>query len=185
MKKRIISLGILAAMFCLFAFSSNVFSQDKESKSTIEVKQVDALKALVVKFDVPSKDIGPSMGKAYEKLFGFVMSNNVMPAGPPFAIYYSYDPNGNTVFEAGVPVNDTADGNDEIVYREFPAMKAVSTLYKGAYEAMEPVYGELSKYIAINGLEMAGPTWEIYLTDPSQVTDPNDNQTIIYFPVKE
>ncbi|MBN2764007.1 MAG: GyrI-like domain-containing protein [Bacteroidales bacterium] len=185
MKKAFVLNLILAGMFFLYAGSVSVFSQDTGSKSVIEVIQVDAQKAVVLKSEVPSNAVGPAMGKAYEALYGYVMSNNITPAGPPFAVYYSYDPNGNTVFEAGVPVNGPVDGNDEIVYKEFPAMKVVSTQYKGAYEAMENVYSELTKYMTDNRLESTGTSWEVYMTDPSQVTDPNDNETLIYFPVKE
>jgi len=185
MKNNFISTVILAGLFFLFIHPVSVFTQDKECKSIIEVKQVEAQKAIVIKYDVPNKDIGPAMGKAFEKLYGFLMSNNIVPAGPPFSVYYSFDPNGNTVFEVGVPVSGPFNGNEELVYKEFPAVKAVSTLYKGPYENMQPVYSELSNYIASNGFEATGTSWEVYLTDPSQETDPKDYQTIIYFPVKE
>jgi len=185
MKKSIITVTVLAGMFMLFSNPFGVSAQEQECKSAIEVKNVDAQKAIVIKYDVPSKEVGPSMGKAFEKLYTYIMSNSIAPAGPPFSVYYSFDPNGNTVFEVGVPVSGAVEGNEELVYKEFPAVKAVSTLYKGAYEDMQPAYGELSNYIASNGLEATGTSWEVYLTDPSQVTDPKDYQTLIYFPVKE
>ena len=111
-------------------------------------------------------------------------TNSMAPAGPPFLVYYSYNPAGNTVFEAGVPVSSTVTGNEEIIYKEFPAMKVVTTLYKGPYDAMEPIYGELNKYMSANGIETDGTSWEVYLTDPSQLKDQKDNQTIVYFPIK-
>jgi effector-binding domain-containing protein len=184
MKNNFISTVILTGVFFLFIHPVSVFSQDKECKSVIELKQVEAQKTIVIKYDVPTSNIGPSMGTAYERLYGFLMSNNIAPAGPPFSVYYSFDPNGNTVFEAGVPVNGPVNGNDEIVYKEFPAMKVVTTLYKGAYDTMEPVYSELNNYITTNGLESTGTSWEVYLTDPGQGIDPKDNQTLIYFPLK-
>ena len=63
-------------------------------------------------------------------------------------------------------------------------MKAVSTLYTGSYENMEPVYNDIMKYIEENELESTGNSWEIYLTDPSKVASPDDNKTLIYFPIK-
>jgi effector-binding domain-containing protein len=163
------------------------FSQETQSKCSapsIEVKQVDAQTAIVIKYDVPSANVGPSMGEAYGKLFGFLGSKNMAPAGSPFSVYYSYDPKGNTIFEAGVPVNDSITGTEEILCKKFPAMKVVSTLYKGAYEKMEPVYQQIQDYMKENKLESTGTSWEIYLTDPSQISSPDDNETLIYFPVK-
>jgi effector-binding domain-containing protein len=63
-------------------------------------------------------------------------------------------------------------------------MKVVSILYRGPYESLETAYGKLNSYIIANGLEAEKISWEIYLTDPSQVTDPKENQTLIYFPLK-
>lgn len=176
---------ILAGMIFSIAKPVSVSAQEKEGKAPIEVKQVEALKAIVIKYDIPNKDISTAMGEAFGKLYNYIMSHNVVPAGSPFSVYYSFDPQGNTVFEVGVPVSSSVTGNEELVYKEFPAVKAVSALYKGPYDKMQPVYGELSDYIAKNGLEATGISWEVYLTDPSQITDPKDYQTLIYFPVKE
>jgi effector-binding domain-containing protein len=166
---------------------SGVFSQDKECNSAapvFEVKQIEAQKAVVIKAEVPMASIGQAMGEAYRNLFTYLGSLQIPPAGAPFSVYYSFDPNGNTVFEAGVPVSNEIKGDGNILYKEYPAMKVVSTLYKGAYEAMEPIYGNMGSYIAENGLEATGTSWEVYLTDPMQVASPADNQTLIYFPVK-
>ncbi|MBN1416056.1 MAG: GyrI-like domain-containing protein [Bacteroidales bacterium] len=182
MKKYFLSVTVLAALFIVLSGSGSVFAQ--ENKTVYEVKQVEALKTVVTKSDIPVNAIGPAMGKAFEKLFGFLASNNLSLAGPPFAVYYSYDPNGNVVFETGVPVNEPVEGNDEIMYKEFPAMKVVSALYTGPYDAMEPFYTEMQNHIVANKMETTGISWEVYLTDPSQVTDPKDNQTMVYFPLK-
>jgi effector-binding domain-containing protein len=50
------------------------------------------------------------------------------------------NPQGNTVFEVGVQVSSAIQGNDEVKYKEFPAMKVVSTLYVGSYENVAPAY---------------------------------------------
>ena len=187
MKKQLVPVVLFGNLFLMIFNPFSLIAQDKEctaSDPVIEVKQVEAQKTIVVRFDVPTKEIGPAMGEAYGKLFGFLGANGGVPAGPPFAVYYSYNPAGNTVFEAGVPVSSTVTGNEEIIYKEFPAMKVVTTLYKGPFDAMEPIYGELNKYMSANGIETDGTSWEVYLTDPSQLKDQKDNQTIVYFPIK-
>jgi len=187
MKKHFIQAIFFFGLFFMVLYPFSLLAQEKDCTATdpaIEVKQVDAQKAFVVRFDVPSNEIGSAMGTAYGKLYGFLGANSIAPAGPPFAVYFSFDPAGNTVFEAGVPVSNTISGNEEILYKEFPAMKAVTTQFKGPYDAMEPVYGNLNSYITANKLETDGTSWEVYLTDPSQLSDPKENQTLIYFPLK-
>jgi len=173
--------------------SDEVTTQDEATTSAavstckqtdIEVKEIDAQKALVIKADVPTSAIGEKMGELYGKLFAYIGEKGIQPAGPVFAIYYSYEPEGNVVFKAGVPVASEVEGTGDIIYKEFPAMKAVTTLYTGSYKDIGPVYTEIQKYMEKNELESTGNSWEVYLTNPSEVADPNDNKTLIYFPVK-
>jgi len=170
--------GIFMLQFCL----AGLFAQ--ECKTFFEVKQIDAQKSMIIKYDVPTGEIGATFGQAFGKLFGFLGGNNITPAGPPFAVYYSFDPNGNTVFEVGVPISDSIAGNSEISYKMYPVMKVVSGTYVGPFEAMEPFYTEMQSYLKDNGLVATGASWEVYLTDPMMVKDPKDNQAIVYMPVK-
>jgi effector-binding domain-containing protein len=150
---------------------------------TIEVKNVNAQKALVLTAETKSSEIGQSMGEAYGKLFGFLGQQQIEPAGPPFAVYHAYDPQGNTKYEAGVPVTENFQAPEGMLIKEYPAMKVVTTHFTGPYEKMEPVYVALEKYIKDNKLSETGGPWEVYLTDPME-TAPDKNQTVVYFPVK-
>jgi effector-binding domain-containing protein len=124
------------------------------------------------------------MGELYQQLFSYMGSAQIQPAGPPFAVYYSYEPEGNTVFETGIPVQGKSEGKGEIIYKEYPGMKVVSTLFIGAYEDMGHIYQALENYLKENKLESTGSSWEVYLTDPGEVESPDENKTLIYFPIK-
>jgi effector-binding domain-containing protein len=184
MKTKLIALLVVCL---LFTNSLLVIAQDTLKKcdhTEFLVKEIDAQKAIVMKADVPMAAIGQKMGEIYGALYAHMQSKGIAPAGAPFAVYYSFDPNGNTVFEAGIPIAEPVEGNESIIYKEFPVMKVVSTLYTGAYEKMMPVYEGLQKYMQENKLESSGASWEVYLTDPSVVKDPGENKTLIYFPIK-
>ena len=179
-----ISVLVLAVQFVL-GMSLPMFAQqsvDSES-SKFEIKEVEAVKALVIKSDVTMQEIGSAMGSNYGKLFEYLQNNNIQPAGPPFSVYLSWEEGGNVVFESGIPVSEVKEGNDEIMYKEFPGMKVLSTLYKGSYDKMEPIYHEMMDYMKTNNMEGTNSSWEIYLTDPQTIA-PEDNQTLIYFPLK-
>ena len=179
--------GVYLLLCLTFTMSLHTYSQESDkscSKPKIEVKEVKSGKSLVIKTTVPTSEIGPKMGEMYGKLFDFLGDNNIGPTGPPFTVYYKFEPEGNTTFETGIPVAEEVEGNGEILFKKFPEMKVISTMYTGAYENMMPVYEALTKYLEENNLESDGTSWEIYLTDPNEIEDPNENQTLIYFPVK-
>lgn len=168
------------ALFVMLSVSFQTFAQ----APNIEVKDIAAQKALTIKVSVPSNTIGQKMGELYGKLFGHLGESGLQPAGAPFAVYYSYDPNGNTEFEVGVPVSSTVQGSTEMIYKEYPAMKVISSLFVGPYDKMAPVYEALKKYATDNKLETQPATWEVYLTDPGSEPDPSKYKTIVYFVVK-
>jgi effector-binding domain-containing protein len=184
MKTKLSTLIIISLIVSSFTVLCAQDTEKKYSHTDILVKEIDAQKALVMKADIPSSAIGEKMGEMYSTLFPYLQTKGIAPAGATFAVYYSYDPNGNTVFEAGVPIAEATEGNENITYKEFPVMKVVSTLYTGAYEDMSPVYIEIQQYMEENKIEWTGTSWEVYLTDPSMVKDKSQNKTIIYFPVK-
>ena len=70
--------------------------------SKFEIKEVEAVKALVIKSDVPMAEIGDAMGAVYGQLFEYIEANDIQPAGPPFTVYLKWDPEGNVVFESGI-----------------------------------------------------------------------------------
>ncbi len=186
MKTKPLIFNVITLML-LTGYIHSVKAQDQANNSNqlnIEVKQIDAQKALVIRADVPTSEVGPKMGEIYGMLFGYIGQNQIDAVGPPFAVYYSFDPQGNTVFEAGVPIDTIAPEYGEIKYKEFEAMKVASTLYTGPYEKMEPVYAAIQKYIKDNKLKEKGTSWEVYLTDPSEAPDPTKYQTLIYYPVE-
>jgi effector-binding domain-containing protein len=173
-------------LLALICFGVQGIAQETKVKSDslkIEVKQVEAQKAIVIKVTVATREIGQKMGEVYGKLFSYSGANNITPAGPPFSVYYEFDPNGNTTFEAGFPVSQVVKSEGDVVYKEYPAMKVVSTLYVGPYEKMMEPYTALDKYIKDNKLETIKTSWEVYLTNPMEVK-PEENKTIIYFPIK-
>lgn len=187
MKTKTLFSTVFLSLLILNALTKNAYSQGntvKADQPVIEIKGIPLQQTIVIKADVHTKDIGSKMGEMYGKLYSFIGQNNIQPSGAPFAVYYSYNPKGNTVFEAGFPITSKINCSDSISYKEFPAMKVVTCLYQGAYENMAPVYTQLQEYITKNKLKSTGVSWEVYLTDPSQIKNPNDNQTIIYFPIE-
>jgi len=183
-KKVACALSVLVLYSLFFAAYAGKGKGNAPAQQKIEVKQIDAQKAVVIKVTVASSEIMNKMGELYGKLFSYLGTNNMQPSGAPFAVYYEYNPQGNVTFEAGMPVSATVKDNDDIKYKEYPAMKVVSTLYFGPYDKAGPTYEMIQKYIKDNKLQQTGATWEVYLTNPQEEQDQSKYKTMIYFPVK-
>jgi effector-binding domain-containing protein len=183
--------AVLSTVFfylLIFNITSNLsYSQETATKADqplIEIKNIPLQQTIVMKAEVLTNVIGRKMGEMYSSLFSYAGQNNIQPTGAPFAVYYTFDPKGNTSFEVGFPVASKVSGCDSVFYKEFPPMKVVSSLYTGSYENMSLIYTQMQDYIHKNNLKIIGASWEVYLTNPQQVSNPNDNQTLIYFPIE-
>lgn len=184
MKTKFSIFTFVIALAVICSTSVTLSAQANAKVPKIERKDVAAQKALTIKVAVPSKAIQQKMGELYGKLYSYLGTHNIQPAGVPFAIYYTYDPKGNTEFEVGIPIASAVTGNEEIKFKELPAMKVLAALYVGPYENSGPVYEALMKYAKDNKLETSPAMWEVYLTDPSKETDPAKYQTLIYYVLK-
>lgn len=179
-----IGFGLIFSVASLNAQTLGTAQQPNAQSPVFEIKSLDAQKAFTMKAEVQTSEISAKMGEMYKKLYSYLGENHIQPVGPPFAVYYSFDPSGKTVFEAGVPVASVQKSPTDIVFKEYPAMKVLKTLYVGEYEKMAPVYEKMEQYLKDQKLESTNMVWEVYLTDPATVKSPADNQTLIYYCIK-
>ena len=57
-------------------------------------------------------------------------------------------------------------------------------IYPGNAYPLGATYDEIERWIAAEGLTIAGPPWEVYVTDPGQTPNVADWRTQILWPVK-
>jgi effector-binding domain-containing protein len=150
-----------------------------------DVKEIELVKrhALVITDSAYTQDIGIKMGRLYEKLMNYMEKRTLQPTGAPFAVYYKWSNDGFNTFACGIPVAEKTWGWKEYAYMEIPEGKAVTVTHWGKYNSMKP-YEALDNYIKNNGLKLAGPPWEEYITDPKTETDTSKWETNIYYPIE-
>jgi effector-binding domain-containing protein len=132
--------------------------------------------------------IGLKLGNIYGgKLPEYIKKNNLKMAGAPMAWYTKYK--APYFFEAGVPVNKA--GTKAIAgvqVREMNAGKAVIAHFFGPFDLLPQGYDAVKEWIKDNKKTTAGPSYEVYLTDPidkdGKPVDPYKIQTDIVFPIK-
>jgi effector-binding domain-containing protein len=136
----------------------------------IEVKQVPAQLALVVRTNVTMASIAEGMGAAFDTLMRHTGTAGAQAAGPPFALFPE-QPEGEFAIAVCLPVAPGAVADDEVTLEELPAVEAATLLYRGPYEAMEPAWQRLMGWVAASGRQPGGPPREIYLSDADQVAE--------------
>ena len=150
----------------------------------VETVELQDQPALCVRFRTSMDKITDDIGRTYGAIFAQLGKAGGIPVGPPLALYYDMNMNRDDFeMETCVPVVSKVPGAGEVVFRVLPGGKFLSTMHRGPYDTMEPTYEALFAHMKENGLELTGPTREVYLTDPSQLERPEDNLTQILFPL--
>ena len=128
------------------------------------------------------------LGQLYGEIFGYLGSQGItIPAGPTIFICYDEEFKEHDVdVEAGVPISKAIPGAGRVSVYELPGMaEAACTIYKGPYENIGEAYSAIISWVESNGYQITGPDRELYLTSPTDTTDPNQYVTEIQFPVKK
>jgi effector-binding domain-containing protein len=153
-------------------------------ESNVVIIEFPEQPALCMRFRTSMDRIGDDVGNAYGTIFTYLGKVGAEPAGPPLALYYDMEMKPDDIdMEVCVPVAAEMPGEGEVAGRMLEGGKFASIMYKGPYDQIGPAYDALFAYLTENALSMAGPSRELYLTDPAQVESPADNITQVVFPI--
>jgi effector-binding domain-containing protein len=132
--------------------------------------------------------IGQKLANIYGVMLAtYINKNNLKTTGFPMAWYTKAK--APYFFEAGIPVNKTgAKAVAGVQTREIGAGKAVIAHFFGPFELLPQGYDAIKDWIKDNKKTVAGPSYEIYITDPidknGKPVDPYKVQTDIIFPIR-
>ncbi len=123
---------------------------------------------------------------AFGRLFGWIAAHGLRPGGMPSGVYLT-DPASpdEPRWELRAPLSgDHPDAPPDAAgcgIKHLPQQLVASTMYRGPYERVAPVYGRLVAWLAAQGYAVAGPPEEVYFSEPG--TPPEETLTEIRFPV--
>jgi effector-binding domain-containing protein len=129
---------------------------------------------------VPQDQLGKTIPQSFGALYQRIESAGVVPAGPPFVIYNSMGSPWD--LDVCAPVAAAMSPSPDFGYREMAASRVVSLLHVGPYDTLAATYEQIQDFIRDQGLEMAGPPREFYLSEPE--TPPERTQTIVEWPIR-
>ncbi len=153
--------------------------------TTVSERTLEAQAILFVRRELAHRDeIAAAIGASLGAVFQHCQAAGLQFAGPPFARYAAFGPEGITV-ESGMPLTAPADGAGEIEAGFLQAGRAAFCLHEGDYAELEHSYKAIERWVEANGEQFSGPCWESYLTDPAEHEDPADWRTEIYWPIAD
>jgi effector-binding domain-containing protein len=129
--------------------------------------------------------------KLLQMVYEFASSNGAEFSGPPMFVCHEIrvedvmkaDEEGTADIEIAFPITKEINGTDEIKCYDLPGGKMAKIIHKGPYEKCTPTYERLYLWIDKNKKIISGPIREVYLNDPSKVSE-DEILTEIYAPIK-
>jgi DNA-binding transcriptional MerR regulator len=145
----------------------------------IELKEFKALTVATIRFKGKYSDVGKYMGTIYKEAKG-------KTSGEPFCCYYDEEYQEVADIELCVPVKGLVNGKN-IISKQLPGIKAISTMHVGKYEALNLAYKAILDYAKENNLKCILPSREIYHKGPGMIFKGNPNKYIteIVIPIEQ
>ena len=102
---------------------------------------------------------------------------------PPLSLHHGYTEEMADI-EIGVPVERMVAEEGRITSRILSGGPVAYIMHVGPYEELGIVYPALAAWIQEHGHETNGPSYEMFWTDPSQVSDPAQYRTEVRWPIR-
>lgn len=146
----------------------------------VQLTQVSGMNLLYVRKLIPENAFEEEYVQCFGKLFRKIEDDLLTISAPPMVLFHSeeFTPVGLDT-EFAVPVVECVKGT-----RNFCPGLCLKTVLRGSYERLTSVYTKQREWAEKQGYESSNALFEVYVTDPSQVSEEKELITEIYYPVK-
>lgn len=147
----------------------------------VQLVEVPVMRLLSVRKMVHESEFSQEYGNCFGKLFRQIADDNLTAAAPPMVLFHSgeFTPCGLDT-EFAVPVKEYVTGT-----RDFHPKLCLKTVLHGPYSGLSSVYTRQRDWAEKEGYEASDALYEVYVTDPSQVSEESELITELYYPVKK
>jgi DNA-binding transcriptional MerR regulator len=157
---------------------------DKEMiRFELSIQDVAPRHGLGIRVRAHVDEMGRVIPEAIDEVHAYLEEAGLGFAGAPFCICPFGDDEGYGVITVGWPVAEPHGGRGRIEPVQLPSGRALVFKHTGPYDALGRSYRLMSEVMADGGLQPAGDPVELYETDPKEVENPNDYETVIVWPV--
>jgi AraC family transcriptional regulator len=147
-----------------------------------DVRQVPAQNVVFARRTCKRGEISAAIGEALAAVGAALQKLGAKQAGPPFTRYTDWRETDCDI-ESGIPVATALQpqGSD-VQSGQLGGGQALHTLHIGHYDKLHDAYEAGAQWLTANNRQPSGPPWEVYVTDPGEVANPDDWKTDIFWP---
>ena len=151
--------------------------------ASVNLQTVHPRKLAAVRREVMPGAVGSAWGPALGKVWEFIRSQpGLRTDGHNIFLYrHPVQPGAPTLCYFGVEVTRTFETAGEVYPTETPKGEAAVALHRGPYNRLNEAHDAIGQWMAANGRESAGYSWEIY-GDPTP--DQEDTETTVVYLLK-
>ncbi len=148
----------------------------------IDVKLVQFPKSnvLFIRKKILQSNVEFEYQKCFKNLFRKIIDNSLTVLSKPMVLFHSskFTEDGLDT-EFAIEIKECITGT-----RDFNPQLCLKTVHRGAYSKLPDIYSKQLKFADKEGYRVSNALFEIYSTDPSQVSDEKELITEVYLPVK-
>jgi effector-binding domain-containing protein len=137
---------------------------------TSEVIDYPTQHTLGIRTHCAMKDLPTLIPQLIGKVAAYFKELGKQQTEPPFVAYYNEDAD-NLDVQIGWIAAEQLAGKGEIVSGTIGGGKAISVMYRGAYNNLWEAHDAAHKFIAAKGHQHAHQAYEIYIDDPTKVPE--------------
>ncbi len=108
----------------------------------------------------------------------------VTTPGVPFTRYPAISDESISI-EAGCKLESSVPASGDVEAGFLTSGPVAYALHSGHYDSLRETYSALEQWMAQQGVHPAGPPWEVYVTDPGELPNPDDWRTEVYWPIAD
>lgn len=147
----------------------------------VQLVEVPMMYLLFIRKMVYECEFTEAYGNCYSKLFRRIADDKLTILAPPMVLFHSAEfSHLGLDTEFAVPVKEYVTGT-----RDFHPGLCLKTILYGSYSNLPSVYAKQREWAEKEGYESNNALFEVYVTDPSQVSNESEIITEIYYPVKK
>lgn len=150
---------------------------------SIDVQLVEVPKMNLLSFRkmVHEYEFAEEYSNCFSKLFKKIQDDKLTILAPPMVLFHSaeFTPFGLDT-EFAIPIKEYVTGT-----RDFYSRLCLKTVLYGSYSNLSSVYTKQREWAEKEGYECNNALYEVYATDPTQVSKESELITEIYYPVKK
>ncbi len=147
----------------------------------VRLVEIPMMYLLSIRKNVLEHEFSEEYGTCFGQLFRKMEEKKLTAAAPPMILFHGdeYTPFGLDT-EFAIPIKEYATGT-----RDFCPGLCLKTVVQGSYLQLSSVYARQIEWAEREGYENSNALYEVYVTDPTEVSKESELVTEVYYPVKK